>query len=90
MTKSYSVFVYKVLDVRLVIRKAAQYALAQHTVVAASAIPFAALFVYAYQRGQEQLDEIMSGTTALLLGVAGATGLAALRWRTPVLSWIDQ
>jgi hypothetical protein len=87
---SYSVLVYHVLDVRLVIRKAFQYALARTTVYLAAAVPFAGLVVYLYQSRQKTLSSLMAGHGPMILMLAATAGLAVLWARRPVLRTIDR
>lgn len=90
VTTTYAVLVHRVLDVRLVVRKALRYALARYSVVALATVPFAALIGYVYARRSEPITEILTGTGALVLLGLSLAGAAALRLRVPILGAIDR
>ena len=86
----YAVLVHQVLDVRLLARRAVQYALARYSAMALTCAPLAALAVYVYLHRTESVQEIVSGyRIPLLLSVAGV-GVAALFYRRHVLEAIDR
>ena len=86
-TTAYSVLVNEVLDVKLIVRKALQYALARYTVMALTALPLGLLV---YQLRDRTITQLFSGPRPL--GLIGATilGLAALSVRERVLKAIDR
>ena len=86
-TTAYSVLVNEVLDVKLIVRKALQYALARYTVMALTALPFGLLV---YQLRDRRITQLFSGPRPP--GLIGATilGLAALSVRERVLKAIDR
>ena len=90
-TIPYAVLVHRVLDVRLIARRALQYLLARSTVTALVAVPLAALGLYAWIHRDEQVDRAL----LRLAGAAAArrpslVGAAALRYRKPLLDAIDR
>jgi hypothetical protein len=87
---AYSVMVHHVLDVRLVVRRALQYALARYAVLAATVVPFAALVIYIYRNRNETISELLSGAGPLVLIAATLLGLVTLQIRQSVLAAIDR
>lgn len=87
---TYAVLVHRVLDVRLLARRAVQYTLARASAIALATAPLSALAVYLYQNRERRLDEIFSGSRLLLLLTAALVGGAALRYRRPLLEAIDR
>lgn len=90
VTTAYSVLVHHVLDVRLVVRQALQYALARSAVMAATAIPFATLVAYVYRNRDQTIVELLSGVGPVVLIVATVAGLVMVQMRQNVLAGIDR
>ncbi len=88
-TTAYAVLVHHVLNVKLLARRAIQYALARGTAIALIALPLAALIVYFYLRADLPLADLVSGNGWLLLALASA-GALALYFRAPLLEAIDR
>ncbi len=89
-TTAYSVLVAHVLNVRLIARKALQYALARYSAIGLALVPLLALAYYLYQNRERRLEEIFSGKPLLLLAASAAVGIAALRYRKTLLDSIDR
>ncbi len=89
-TTAYSVLVHRVLDVRLVIRKAIRYAMARYSLAALSAAPFVALAVYVYSRREEPIAQVLAGPGTAVVVLLALPGLAALRLRGPILRALDR
>ena len=89
-TTSYAVVVGHLLNVRLIARKAVQYALARYSALAIAAVPVTALAVYLYKHRTKTLIEIFSGPHLVLLASSALVGLAALRYRRILLDSIDR
>ncbi len=87
---AYAVLVHHALDVRLIVRKALQYALARWTLVGVMAVPFAIVLLVVYQRREQSLAAILSGGTGLALLALATTGAMALWLRGRVLSGLDR
>jgi len=87
---AYAVLVHRVLDVRLIARRALQYALARSSALVLAAVPILALLVYLYGHRTERLTELFSGLRMLLLLSAAAVGTAALRYRSALLDAVDR
>jgi GAF domain-containing protein len=86
----YAVLVQRVLDVRLIARRALQYLLARSAVTALVAVPTVALALYVAVHRNESIDALFSGPRVPLLIAATLTGAAALRYRKPLLDAIDR
>jgi len=89
-TTGSAVLVYHVLDVRLIARRAVQYALARYSAICLAVVPLVALAVYLYLHRTLQILQIFSGPNLPLLGSAAAVGMAALRYRKTLLDSIDR
>jgi hypothetical protein len=89
-TTGSAVVVYHVLDVRLIARRALQYALARYSAIGLAVVPLVALAVYLYQHRTMQLQQIFSGPHLPLLGSAAVVGMGALRYRKTLLDSIDR
>lgn len=87
---TYAVLVYRVLDVKLLARRAVQYTLARASAIALAMAPLSALLFYLYQNRERSLTELFSGSRLLLLLTAALVGVAAVRYRGPLLDAIDR
>jgi GAF domain-containing protein len=89
-TTAYAVLVHRVLDVRLIARRALQYALARYSTFALALVPFAALCGYLVRNREQTLAALFSGSQLLLLLTATTLGVLAIRYRRPALDAIDR
>jgi hypothetical protein len=89
-TIPYSVLVHRVLDVRLIARRALQYLLARSMVTGLVAVPSAALAIYAWLHRDTTLTVLFSGPRVLLLASTVLVGAAALHYRKPLLDALDR
>ena len=89
-TTGYAVLVHRALNIRLIARRALQYALARYSAIALAVVPLLALGAYLYTSREESLETIFSGRRLLLLGSAVVVGAAALRYRRTLLDAIDR
>ena len=89
---TYSVVVHRVLDVRLIVRKAIQYALARYSVIALTSLPFLFLAGLLYERRNEPFTLVSLVASSWGWLVAGAIGIVALVYRLPrkALLFIDR
>jgi eukaryotic-like serine/threonine-protein kinase len=90
VTVPYAVLVYRVLDVKLIARRALQYALARSSVLVLIAAPLLALAWYFYANRSLSLNEIFTGRRVALLLSASVLGAAALYYRKALLDLIDR
>lgn len=90
LVTAYSVIYDHVVDVRIVVRAAIQYAMARYAIIGATTVPFVALSVYVFQNRSEPIVSLVSGPRPLLLLAATASGTSALRWRRQLLRAIDR
>jgi len=86
----YAVLVHRVLDVRLIARRALQYVLARSAVTALVAVPTVALALYVAAHRETSVATLFSGPRVPLLIAAVLVGAAALRYRKPLLDAIDR
>jgi hypothetical protein len=89
-TTGSAVLVYHVLDVRLIARRALQYALARYSAIGLAVVPLVALAAYLYMHRTLQILQIFSGPNLPLLAGAAGVGVAALRYRKTLLDSIDR
>jgi hypothetical protein len=90
LTTTYSVIVGRVLDVKLIIRKVLQYALARYTIILGTALPFIAALSFLYIYRENTLASFLSGSRPFVFGavlIAGAVGLVV---RERVMKVIDR
>ena len=80
---TYSVVVHRVLDVRLIVRKAIQYALARFSVIGLTALPFLMLTGLLYERRNEPFTLVSLVASSWVWFVTGAIGIVALAYRLP-------
>jgi tRNA A-37 threonylcarbamoyl transferase component Bud32 len=89
ITTAYAVLVRRVLDLRLVIHRAAQYLLTRYAVLALSVTPLVALAFYLYQERERSIVQLVTGPTALKLLALAALGIGLSRARARVMNAID-
>lgn len=88
-TTAYAVLVHKVLNVKLLARRAVQYALARGTALVVIFLPLAALLLYFYLHSEEPLRESLTGNRLLLL-LCSLAGVAALLYGARILEAVDR
>ena len=89
-TTGYAVVVHRVLDVKLIVRKAVQYALARYTIVALAAIPAVALGVSLVRHRDQPLGTLLTTPSAVSIVVPLALLLAVLATRQSLLDIVDR
>ena len=87
---AYAVLVHHVLDVKLIARRALQYALARYTVVVLAMVPVALLVGHLYSKSGDSLADLLAGDRPLLFAGWAAVALATLRYRGTMLEEIDR
>ena len=90
LSTAYAVLVRRALDVRVVIRRALQYALARYSAMVVAAIPVVLLCASVYRRRDQSVATLLSTPSQLLLGLIAILGLITLRRRNEVLARIDR
>jgi len=90
VTVPYAVLVHRVLDVRLMARRALQYAFARYTALTVMAVPLVALASYLVVKRDEKINHLFSGGRVPLLISAAIVGGVALRYRRRLLDAIDR
>lgn len=86
---TYSVVVDHVLDVRLIVRRTIQYALARYAVMAIVLLPFVGLEAYLYAHREQTLSELLEMAWPLLF-ITLVAAAVALRARRRVFNAIDR
>ncbi len=89
-TAGTSILVHRVLDVRLVVRRALQYVLARWTIAAATLLPFGALVLTVFQHRSDTVASLFAGSRPLALAGLTAAGAALLAARGRLLPWLDR
>ncbi|MCB1055089.1 MAG: serine/threonine protein kinase [Acidobacteria bacterium] len=89
-TTGYAVLVHRVLDVRLIARKALRYGLARWSALVLATLPLLALVAYLYGRRDESLAEVFSGVDAAVFFAAAALGLYVFSRRQALLDAVDR
>jgi len=87
---AYSVLVARVLDVRVILRKALQYGVARGLVTAGAGVPFAWIGWQVYLSRAQPLAHLMIEPGSLSLGGALVVGATSLRLRRRVIQLIDR
>ncbi|MFL6196931.1 MAG: protein kinase domain-containing protein [Thermoanaerobaculia bacterium] len=86
----YAVLVHRVLDVRLIARRALQHALARSMALVLVAGPVAALAVYMWARREERISLVFTGPRVPLLISVILIGAAAFHYRKTLIDAIDR
>jgi hypothetical protein len=90
LAAAYVVLVHRTLELKLIARRALQYALARYSALTLATVPLAAVLAYLYENRSRSLAQLFSGGRTLLLLGASALGMAALSYRRGLLDWIDR
>jgi len=90
LSTAYVVLVHRTLELKLIARRALQYALARYSALALATVPLAAVLAYLYENRSRSLAQLFSGGRTLMLLSASALGMAALSYRRGLLDWIDR
>jgi GAF domain-containing protein len=90
LVTTYSVVFDRIVDLKVALRQAAQYALARYSIVGLTLVPFAALGLFVFQHRAEPLLVLFAGPRPIGLGAAALLGVLALRLRHRVLDAIDR
>jgi hypothetical protein len=87
---AYSVIVDRVVEVRLVLRSALQYALAKYTLLAMIAVPLIGIAWYIYQHRDETVLRLLSGSGPVALGATVLAAGVILKVRHKALNALDR
>lgn len=87
---AYSVLFDRIVDLKVVLRAALQYALARYTIIAVASVPLAAFALVIYQQRAQPLEAFVSGARPLLLGGTAAIAFLTLRSRHRLLATLDR
>ena len=90
LTTAHAVLVGRVMEVRLVVRKAIRYTLARLTILGAVALPLLGVGYAIYARRDRTIGELLVGRSALALGAMTLLCVALFRARRPVLDALDR
>ncbi len=87
---AYATLVDGVFSMRWIARRALQYSAARWATLAVASLPFAGLLAYLFEKRDETVARLVSGTRPLsLLGLL-LLGVAALRYRERLLTAVDR
>lgn len=86
----YSVVFDHVVDLKVVLRAALQYALARYTILIVSTVPFCALLLLIYRERAQPLVAFVSGARPLVLGGTVLAGLLTLRLRHRLIAALNR
>lgn len=87
---AYAILARRALDLRFLVRRTIQYALARNAILAATAVPFIALAVIAYRNRSRPMNELFANTELAMLVGFTVTGLALTRLRVRARARIDR
>jgi hypothetical protein len=90
ITTAYSIFVDRVLDVRIILRGAFQYGFARSTVAAVAFLPFGSVGVYLFQMRNETLASVFSGRSLSWVAAGAVVGGLLLSTRKFAENGIDR
>ncbi|HET9792984.1 MAG TPA: PDZ domain-containing protein, partial [Thermoanaerobaculia bacterium] len=86
---TYAIVKHRLFDIRILVRKSLQYALAKGTLLAALAIPAVALAGFVYEHRDESVARLVGARPGLYLALLVALG-AALGFRKRVFDALDR
>jgi hypothetical protein len=89
-TTAYAVLFRRVLDVRLVVRRAYRRVLAHQVLITACLLPLVLLAWYLRQHVQLSVSDLVSGPYTKWLLLTSAAGVAVLACRGPLLAGLDR
>ena len=89
-TLAYAVVVHRVLDVRLVVRRALRYLLARASLAVLAAAPFGLFVWHLWKRRSATVAELVTDAQPVALLLLSAAAVAALTTRARALAWVDR
>jgi hypothetical protein len=87
---AYSVLFDRVVDLRLVLRAALQYALARYSILFLTLVPFLALGFFVVSHRTEPMAALMTGPRPIVLSAMAVAGVLAFRQRQRLLGAVDR
>lgn len=90
LVTAYSVMVDRVVEIRVVVRSALQYALAKHTLLLLTAIPLVLLARYVYMHRDQTIARLLSGSGPIALLAAFAAAGVAFVVRRHAITALDR
>lgn len=87
---AYLVLVHRIIGLRLVLRRALQYALARYSLLALGTLPYLIAGVYLYSRRDMTLRDLFSGSSLVVLLLSAAGAMLALGYRHRLLGALDR
>ena len=90
LTTAYSVLYDRIVETRIVLRTAAQYALARVTIGAVTSVPFLGLALFLVQNRTESIVSLLTGGRPWFLTAAVVAGALASRHKRAWLSALDR
>jgi hypothetical protein len=85
----YAAFVQRVLDIRLVVRRALQYLLVRSVIRGLTVVPFTVLVIIVIVNREASVMSLVTGPTGLVLGSLTILGLAAMASHRRLLGALD-
>src|SRR5688500_446582 len=90
LTTAWSVVVDEALETRLIVRRAAQYALARYSLLAAASVPLVILVLAIYQERERSVQDLVTGTKGILVLLLVGLTVAAFRSRRGAIEALDK
>jgi hypothetical protein len=90
LTTAWAVVVEEALETKLLVRRAAQYALARYSLLAAASIPLVILIVAIYRQRERSIQEVLTGAEGVLFLVLLGLTLVAFRGRRGAIEALDK
>lgn len=87
---AYAVLVHQALNVRLIIRRAIQYAMARYTVLTLAAVPVAVLVAHVYRQRNQPLSMVVGGSTGMVVLAMVLLAVVAAQGRRTAMDRIDR
>jgi hypothetical protein len=87
---AWAVVVDQALETRLIVRRAAQYALARYSLLGAASIPLFILLIAIYRQREQSVQDLLTGTTGLLVLLLVGLALLAFRGRRGAMEALDK
>jgi hypothetical protein len=87
---TYAVVAYQALDIRIIVRRVMQYALARSTIILVSALPLALTLAAVYAERDRRITELLSGRIGIVVLSGVALGAVALRAQPLLIAALDR